>query len=277
MPVIDLPTARLDYTDSGGDGAVLVMLHGPLIDRTLWSRVIGRLPDLRCIAPTLPLGAHRHPAPDDELSNESLTRMVARLLEELSLRDVTLVLNDWGGAQIFVELGLADRVSRLAMVACEAFDNVPAGAAGRMLARMARTPGALALQARLTRLRAVRRVLGAGMAAHPIPDEILRRWFAPSRDPRIRDDLRRFSARFPIPADRDLSRGLGDFAGPALVAWAEEDRMMPPEHGRRLAELLPDAESTRIADAGTLVPLDQPGVLSGHLRELVHRPVRRLT
>jgi pimeloyl-ACP methyl ester carboxylesterase len=109
------------------------------------------------------------------------------------------------------------------------------------------------------------------MAAHPIPDDVLRRWFEPFRDPRIRKDLRRFSSRFPIPASRDWSSGLGAFTGPALVAWAEKDRMMPPEHGPQLAELLPDAVLVHIPDAATLVPLDQPDVLARHLRELVHR------
>ncbi|CAM3556563.1 alpha/beta fold hydrolase [Occultella aeris] len=274
MTAIDLQTATLDVTDSGGEGPVLVLLHGPLLDGSIWAGVVDRLPDMRCIAPTLPLGAHRRPAPGNDLTNESLTRLVADLLVALDLHDVTLVLNDWGGAQIIVELGLTDRVTRLALVACEAFDNVPAGQPGRMLARMARIPGGLAVQGQLTKVRAVRRRLAASMAAHPIPDEHMRRWFEPSREPSIREDLRRFSARFPIPATRDWSSGLAAFTGPTLVAWADDDRMMPAEHGPRLADLLPDAELVRIPDAATLVPLDQPDLLARHLRELVHRPVR---
>jgi hypothetical protein len=31
------------------------------------------------------------------------------------------------------------------------------------------------------------------------------------------------------------------FGRPMLVVWAVGDRVMPPEHGRRLACLLPDA------------------------------------
>jgi pimeloyl-ACP methyl ester carboxylesterase len=37
----------------------------------------------------------------------------------------------------------------------------------------------------------------------------------------------------------DAAEGLRGFDRPALVVWASEDRVMPPEHGRRLAELLP--------------------------------------
>ena len=38
---------------------------------------------------------------------------------------------------------------------------------------------------------------------------------------------------------------LPGFDRPALVVWASEDRVMPPEHGRRLAELLPQRPAGR--------------------------------
>jgi pimeloyl-ACP methyl ester carboxylesterase len=62
---------------------------------------------------------------------------------------------------------------------------------------------------------------------------------------------------------------LRDFDRPTLVAWASEDRVMPPEHGRRLAELLPQGRLVEIADSYTLIPLDQPGELAGAMREFV--------
>jgi len=49
---------------------------------------------------------------------------------------------------------------------------------------------------------------------------------------------------------------------PTLVAWAAEDRVMPPSHGRRLAELMPQARLVEIADSHTLIPEDQPAVLT---------------
>ena len=59
---------------------------------------------------------------------------------------------------------------------------------------------------------------------------------------------------------------LPDFRRPALVAWASEDRVMPPEHGRRLAALLPQGQLTEIDDSYTLVPLDQPARLAQVIR-----------
>lgn len=40
---------------------------------------------------------------------------------------------------------------------------------------------------------------------------------------------------------------------------------MPPEHGRRLAELLPQGELVEIADSYALIPEDQPEQLAGHI------------
>lgn len=59
------------------------------------------------------------------------------------------------------------------------------------------------------------------------------------------------------------------FERPVLVAWATEDRLMPREHGRRLADLFPNARLVEIADSYTLIPEDQPDLLAGIIREFM--------
>lgn len=44
---------------------------------------------------------------------------------------------------------------------------------------------------------------------------------------------------------------------------------MPPEHGRRLAALLPHGRLVEIADSYTLIPLDQPGELAHAIRRFI--------
>jgi pimeloyl-ACP methyl ester carboxylesterase len=56
------------------------------------------------------------------------------------------------------------------------------------------------------------------------------------------------------------------FPGPVLVVWAAEDKLMPADHGRRLAELYPQGRLVTIADSYTLVPEDQPGALTAAIR-----------
>ena len=62
---------------------------------------------------------------------------------------------------------------------------------------------------------------------------------------------------------------LRSFERPALVIWAKEDRVMPPAHGRRLAELLPNGRFLEIADSYTLLPEDQPGELARAIRQFI--------
>ncbi len=39
MPQIELSAGTIEYTDTGGGGPVIVLLHGLLMDATLWDEV----------------------------------------------------------------------------------------------------------------------------------------------------------------------------------------------------------------------------------------------
>ena len=129
MPLRGPSTTGLMYSDTGGDGPVVVFVHGVLMNGSVWAKVVDGLRDrYRCIVPQLQFGAHARPMPDDaDLTLGSIARMTAGFLEELQLRNVTLVCNDWGGAQLVISPGASDRVDALVLVSCEAFDNYPPG------------------------------------------------------------------------------------------------------------------------------------------------------
>ena len=97
---VELAAGTVEYEDTGGEGPVIVLLHGIGMDASLWRGVVADLrPDHRCVVPSLPLGGHRRPMrPEADLSILAMARLVAELLEKLDLREVTLVGNDWGGA-----------------------------------------------------------------------------------------------------------------------------------------------------------------------------------
>ena len=59
------------------------------------------------------------------------------------------------------------------------------------------------------------------------------------------------------------------FPRPVLVVWSREDRVMPPAHGRRLAELFPIGLLVEVDDSATLVPLDRPDVLAIQIEAFV--------
>jgi pimeloyl-ACP methyl ester carboxylesterase len=89
MPEIETSAGTIEYEDSGGDGAAVVLLHGVLMDAEQWRDVApGLAGEHRVIRPTLPLGAHRRPMrPEADLSLRGQAHLVAELLERLDLRD----------------------------------------------------------------------------------------------------------------------------------------------------------------------------------------------
>jgi pimeloyl-ACP methyl ester carboxylesterase len=266
---IDLSAGTLDYLDTGGDGPALVLLHGLLMDGSLWDGPIADLStDHRCIAPTLPLGAHRHPMSGD-LSLPAIARLVQEFLDRLDLHDVTLVGNDTGGALVQLVLaGKPDRVTRAVLVSCEAFDNVPPGLTGKVLVLSGKlSPRLFGAFMQQLRLRAVRRLPIAFGWLTKRGDAATARWIRPVLTSReIRRDTVRMLRAIDGRSVAEATAALHSFHRPALVVWAAEDRVMPPEHGRRLAELLPDARLVEVADSYTLVPLDQPAELAAAIR-----------
>jgi pimeloyl-ACP methyl ester carboxylesterase len=62
---------------------------------------------------------------------------------------------------------------------------------------------------------------------------------------------------------------LPSFDRPALAIWASEDRIMPPERGRRLARLLPQGRLIEILDSYTFIPEDQPREFSRLVRKFI--------
>ena len=279
---IELSAGTIEYLDTGGDTPAVVLLGGLLMDASLWTDVVAELAgEHRCIAPTLPMGAHRQPMdPGADLSPRGLARMVAELLERLDLDDVTLVGNDTGGA--LVQLLAADReprVGRIVLVSCDAFDNFPPGLTGRAIVLAGKLPpAAFGAFMQQMRLRALRRLpLAFGWLTRR-GDATTARWLEPVLG---RPDIRRDAVRVlrGMGADRtlllDVAERLPGFDRPALVVWASEDRVMPPEHGRRLAELFPQGRLVEIEDSYTLIALDQPARLAEAIRAFTVPGARR--
>ena len=274
MTEIELSAGTIDYEDTGGDGPVLVLLHGLMMDASLWDGLIAELAsDYRCVAPTLPLGAHRHAMHTDaDLSLAAIARLVAEFLDRLDLHDVTLVGNDTGGA--LVQLIMADgdaRVGRVVLASCDAFDNFPPGLTGKTLVLTGKlSPGIFGLFMQQMRLRIVRRLPIAFGWLTMRGDAATARWMKPVLKQR---EIRRDAVRVlrAVAAEPrlllDVADTLPSFDRPALVVWASADRVMPPEHGRRLAELIPQGQLAEVDDSYTLIPLDQPARLAQLVRE----------
>jgi len=270
---VELSAGTIEYEDTGGEGPPIVMVHGLAMDWRQWRKVLAELDgDFRCVMPVLPMGAHRKPMhPDADLSLRGMVRLLAEFLERLDLRDVTLCFNDWCGAQVMIADGLMERVGKLVFVSCEAFENYPPGLAGHAAWLSAKLPGGVPLMRRVVLSPTLRRLpfIFGQMTKHGVPDELMREWLEPLRRPEIRRDFRKYTGAA-MKGRHDLrgaTPALASFDRPVLVVWDIEGKMMPNEHGHRLAQAFPDSRLVELPNCYTLIPEDQPVELARAIGE----------
>ncbi|MGW6728502.1 alpha/beta fold hydrolase [Nocardia sp. NPDC055029] len=274
MPTVELPAGRIHYREHG-DGPPVVLLHGLLMNHTVWDSVIDLLPTgFRYVLPDLPLGAHPEPLrPGTDLSMRGLNQLVADFLTALDLTDVTLVHSDWGGALFLTAYGLDKRVGRLIVLPCEAFDNFPPGLPGKTAILASILPGGVTLALRQLRIRRLRGnpLLFGWMAKFPLPDDLVHGWTEPGlRDPGVRADVLAYMrSGYDKPTLIANTEALQHFPGEALILWSSAGKVMPREHGRRLAALIPHARLVEIDDAYVLSMIDQPAAVAAAVTEFL--------
>jgi pimeloyl-ACP methyl ester carboxylesterase len=270
---VRVPAGTLEYRERGS-GPPVVFAHGAAVNGDLWRRVAPALADdHRCIVVDLPLGGHSIPLDGrPDLSLFGAATVLADLLDVLDLREVTLVGNDTGGAisQALVT-SRPERVGRLVLTSCDAWENYPPRAVA-YLKPTVRVKPVLWLLLQALRARPVQRLpIAYGWATQrPIEPRIMESYLgAIRRDAGVRRD---FAALLTGAARRDCvraSEGVRGFGGPALVAWAADDRFFPRAHGERLAQLLPQGRFALVEDSRTFIPEDNPEPLVALLREFL--------
>jgi pimeloyl-ACP methyl ester carboxylesterase len=272
MKDIELSAGTIRYRDTGS-GPTIVFVHGLLVDGTLWRKVVPSLEGrFRCVVPDWPLGSHTIPMkPSADFSPPAIAALFAEFLEKLDLRDVTLVANDTGGAvtQILMASGQTDRIGRVVLTPCDAFDNfLPP--MFRPLQLLARVPGAVYPVVQSLRPPALRRLpLAFGwLTKRRVPNDVTAAWLRPAQtDKGIRRDIARLLRGIDSRYTLEAAEKLRGFDRPVLIAWAPEDRFFPREHADRLAELLPDARVEEVPDSYTFVSEDQPELVAGLVGE----------
>jgi pimeloyl-ACP methyl ester carboxylesterase len=277
MDRITLPQGTITYRATGpveSQSPPVVFVHGFLVDGRVWDAVADRLArdGVRSYQLNLPLGSHTMPMNDSaDLSPRGLAAIIDGCLQELGLQDVTLVGNDTGGALCQFTLDAhPDRIGRLVLTNCDAFDKFPPPPFGALVAA-ARHPAltrAMLAPMRVTALR--HSALGFGLLARTFDPALTLDWLRPAMESRaIRAEIARF-ARGVKPADLlDVSTRLHAFTRPVRIVWGEADRVFKPAFGRRLAQEFPQATYHGVPGSRTFVALDAPDELASEIRTFV--------
>jgi pimeloyl-ACP methyl ester carboxylesterase len=271
MPKIQVAQGTIEYRDEGS-GPPVVFIHGALVNGKVWDQVLAELGGgARCIVPELPLGSHRLPMPEGaDLTPPGIASMLSELLERLELEDATLVANDTGGAITQVlAANHPQRIGRLVLTNCDAFENFPPPSIRPAVRLMAHVPGAVGLVAMLGRLRAGRRAMmkTLPLTVEPLPDDLLSEWVSPLRDPGVRRDLVKVLRGMQSRYTREAAERLRTFTKPTLIVWGRRDVFFKIADAERLAALIPNARLEQIENARTFVQLDAPERLADRIAE----------
>jgi pimeloyl-ACP methyl ester carboxylesterase len=268
MPQIALEQATIDYRVLGPQDSPhppVLFVHGILVDSRLWDRVAEGLArkGFRCFVPNWPLGSHTIPVNDGaDLSPRGVAVMIRDFIDALGLSDVTLVGNDTGGglSQLVID-AYPDRVGRLVLTNCDAFDKFPPFPFDLVFALL-RGPISIKLLFETMRLKALRHSpLGFGLLVHPDP-RLTSSWLEPARtDVRIRRDLARLLRNVAKTDLTDVATRLPRFTKPVTLVWGLRDRAFTPSLGRRLAAVFPNSTLIEVPDARTFVSLDNPNAV----------------
>jgi len=242
----------MHYIDEGA-GRAIVFVHGvPAWSFNFRVMVRGLSSRCRCVAPDhlgfglsdKPAGWHYDPA--------ALAAHLEGLIEGLGLRDVTLVVHDWGGP-----LGLAyalrrpDNVRRLVLLNTWMWSS-KGDLRARLVARLLASPPYLALEDRMavtarlfTRLAVARR--------DRVPPGVFAHFEGPFRRRNDRAGLRALVRAIhgsdewvgSLWEERERLRDL-----PALVVWGMKDPAFPPRYLARWEDLFTRARIERLAGVG---------------------------
>jgi haloalkane dehalogenase len=255
---------RLAHRDEG-QGAPVLFVHGEPTWSFLWRKVIPPVRDagFRCVAPDLPgFGASDKPVDIDWYSYDRHTEFAATLLENLDLRDATVVVHDWGGP-IGLRLAVENprRINRLVILDTGLFTG-----------RQRMTDAWLAFRDFVARTEDLPIGMLVRRACRRDPgDDVAAAYDAPYPNAASKAGARAFPQLIPQSPDapgaaagQRVQEALRDDRRPTLMLWGDSDPVLPLSAGERFAESIGRPAPQAIEHASHFLQEDQ-GPLIGSL------------
>lgn len=240
--------------DDRGEGRAYLLLHGGGGPQTVAGFAALLAAEGRVITPTHP-GFGGTTRPDTLDSVAGLAALYRDLLDELDLKEVTVVGNSIGG-WIAAELALlhSPRVSGFVLVNAVGID----------------VPGSP-----VTDISGLSPDELSRLSFHdPAPFRIDPSSFTPQQAAVMaanRQALNVYAGGGPASTDASLRGRLAGVTTPTLVLWGESDDIVTPVYGRAFAEAVPGAEFHLLPGAGHLPQIETPQQLLSHMREFTAR------
>jgi 3-oxoadipate enol-lactonase len=240
-------SVELHHRLDGPDGAPALVLSNSLgVSLDMWDEQLPALAGQFRVLRYDQRGHGRSPAPPGPYSMAELAGDALALLDSLGLERVSFCGASLGGMTgLWLAINAPERIDRLALCCTSA--HLPPR---EMWTERAATVRAGGLQ--------------------DVVDASLERWFTPEFGrfrPQVLEWTRR--ALLDTPAEgyascceaigeHDLRVQLGSIRAPTLVIAAEDDFATPPEHGRLIAEAVPDARLVVVERARHLASVERP-------------------
>ena len=253
---------RLHYLDEG-EGPPVLLLHGEPTWSYLYRKIIPELTGAaRAVAPDyFGFGRSDKPLRVEDYSYDFHVASIARLVEALDLRQLTVVVQDWGGP---IGLRLAveqpERVARLVLMNTGIGGGRPPSEEWLRFREWVRRLGTELIPGRLLQLSAVQ----------PLSEEVEEAYNAPWPVPESRAGIVAFPELVPVspdhpetPAHLAVMDALGHWEKPALILFSDSDPIFSPGVAARIAAHIPGALEPEIVKGAGHFLQEEQGELIG--------------
>ena len=253
---VEQDSLRMHYVDEG-EGDPVLLLHGEPTWAYLYRKVIPQLRGVaRAVAPDyFGFGRSDKPVDRDWYSYDRHSASLTRFVDELDLRNVTVVMQDWGGPLGFrLAVERPDRVARLVVLNTGLYSGRPPGEAWLRFRDLVRRTGTEFRPGQLIRI----------TCTTELPDDVVAAYDAPFPTPESKTGVLMFPEQVPTEPDHpsaqpmlDVRERLRSWTKPALVFFSDSDPIFSPRVAERFAELIPGAElQPPVAGAGHFLQED---------------------
>lgn len=267
---VEVAGHRIAYLDEGEGSQTLVMVHGNPVSSHVFDRLIDQLSaSFRCVAPDLlGFGQSEKPGVESAYTLSLHIRIFQEFVRTLDLRDLVLVVHDWGGP-IGLGAALSERHRYANLVILNTLTEAPMKIPSRywvpfhVLLRMQWLADYLVKDLNLFQKIAVSDMAQSDQNVYLQAND----------SPAARAGIAAFPTMIPYnrkhpnyPLLQSILTDLETWDLPALVLFSDRDNIFSAEQGKELATRMQNATFQMIDGAGHYLQYEQPRTIARAIR-----------